>query len=153
MQIKLPYIHFMNYSRQGLWFSTVLTIAAVLLIIVRGFNFGLEFTGGATIEMQYAQAADIGHVRSASKKLCRMRASSNTAPRATYKSASRTRRREHRPNHERMVSALQADAPDAKLTGQSKVGGQYKEELVSKGLLAIGLACIGMIIYLGLRFE
>ena len=31
MQIKLPYIPFMNYSRQGLWFSTVLTIAAVLL--------------------------------------------------------------------------------------------------------------------------
>ena len=89
MQIKLPYIHFMNYSRQGLWFSTVLTIAAVLLIIVRGFNFGLEFTGGATIEMQYAQAADIGHVRSVVEKNragCGRRP--NTAPRATYKSAS-----------------------------------------------------------------
>ena len=54
MHIKLPYIHFMKYSRDGLWLSAILTIAAILLITFRGFNFGLEFTGGATIEMQYA---------------------------------------------------------------------------------------------------
>ena len=154
MQIKLPYIHFMNYSRQGLWFSTVLTIAAVLLIIVRGFNFGLEFTGGATIEMQYAQAADIGHVRSVVEKIV------PDAGVVQYGSSRDVQIRfaeQEGANIDQtmseMVSALQADAPDAKLTGQSKVGGQYKEELVSKGLLAIGLACIGMIIYLGLRFE
>ena len=69
MQIKLPYIPFMNYARHGLWFSLILTIAAIALIATRGFNFGLEFTGGATIEMQYAQAADIGHVRSVVEKI------------------------------------------------------------------------------------
>ena len=154
MQIKLPYIPFMNYSRQGLWLSTVLTIAAVLLIIVRGFNFGLEFTGGATIEMQYAQAADISHVRSVVEKIV------PDAGVVQYGSSRDVQIRfaeQEGANIDQtmseMVSALQADAPDAKLTGQSKVGGQYKEELVSKGLLAIGLACIGMIIYLGLRFE
>ena len=154
MQIKLPYIHFMNYSRQGLWFSTVLTIAAVLLIIVRGFNFGLEFTGGATIEMQYAQVADISHIRSVVEKIV------PDAGVVQYGSSRDVQIRfaeQEGANIDQtmseMVAALQADAPDAKLTGQSKVGGQYKEELVSKGLLAIGLACIGMIIYLGLRFE
>jgi len=69
MQIKLPYIHFMTYSRNGLWLSTILTVAAILLIAFRGFNFGLEFTGGATIEMQYAQSADINHVRSVAEKI------------------------------------------------------------------------------------
>ncbi len=133
MQIKLPYIPFMNYSRQGLWFSTVLTIAAVLLIIVRGFNFGLEFTGGATIEMQYAQAADIGHVRSVVEKIV------PDAGVVQYGSSRDVQIRfaeQEGANIDQtmsaMVSALQADAPDAKLTGQSKVGGQYKEELVSK---------------------
>ena len=154
MQIKLPYIHFMTYSRNGLWLSAILTIAAILLITFRGFNFGLEFTGGATIEMQYAQSADINHVRSVAEKIV------PDAGVVQYGSSRDVQIRfaeQEGANIDQtmsdMVAALQADAPDAKLTGQSKVGGQYKEELVSKGLLAIGLACIGMIIYLGLRFE
>ena len=154
MQIKLPYIHFMNYSRQGLWFSTVLTIAAVLLIIFRGFNFGLEFTGGATIEVQYPQTADVTRVRGIAEKIV------PDAGVVQYGSSRdiQIRFAEQEGSNiddtmSKMVAAVQADNPEAKITGQSKVGGQYKEELVSKGLLAIGLACVGMIIYLGLRFE
>ena len=154
MQIKLPYIPFMNYARHGLWFSLILTIAAIALIATRGFNFGLEFTGGATIEVQYPQTADVSHIRSVAANVV------NDAGVVQYGSSRdiQIRFAEKEGSNiddtmSQMVKAIQADNPDAKITGQSKVGGQYKEELVSKGLLAIGLACIGMIIYLGLRFE
>ena len=154
MQIKLPYIPFMNYARHGLWFSLILTIAAIALIATRGFNFGLEFTGGATIEVQYPQTADVSHIRSVTANVV------NDAGVVQYGSSRdiQIRFAEKEGSNiddtmSQMVKAIQADNPDAKITGQSKVGGQYKEELVSKGLLAIGLACIGMIIYLGLRFE
>ena len=56
MRIKLPYVRFMDYSKQGNWLSIVLTVLALLLITFRGFNFGLELTGGATIELRYEQA-------------------------------------------------------------------------------------------------
>ncbi len=154
MQIKLPYIPFMNYARHGLWFSLILTIVAIALIATRGFNFGLEFTGGATIEVQYPQTADVSHIRSVTANVV------NDAGVVQYGSSRdiQIRFAEKEGSNiddtmSQMVKAIQADNPDAKITGQSKVGGQYKEELVSKGLLAIGLACIGMIIYLGLRFE
>ena len=154
MQIKLPYIPFMNYARHGLWFSLILTIAAIALIATRGFNFGLEFTGGATIEVQYPQTADVSHIRSVTANVV------NDAGVVQYGSSRdiQIRFAEKEGSNiddtmSQMVKAIQADNQDAKITGQSKVGGQYKEELVSKGLLAIGLACVGMIIYLGLRFE
>ena len=53
----------MKYSRQGMLFSLVLTLACLVLIFVRGFNFGLEFTGGATIELQYPQTAELAQIR------------------------------------------------------------------------------------------
>ena len=154
MQIKHPFIPFMKYAHDGLWFSLFLTVTAVCLIIFRGFNFGLEFTGGATIEVQYPQAADVTRVRGIAEKIV------PDAGVVQYGSSRdiQIRFAEQEGSNiddtmSKMVAAVQADDPETKITGQSKVGGQYKEELVSKGLLAIGLACVGMIIYLGLRFE
>ncbi|MDO4643488.1 MAG: protein translocase subunit SecF [Cardiobacteriaceae bacterium] len=154
MQIKHPFIHFMKYASKGMWLSSLLTAAAILLIIFRGFNFGLEFTGGATIEVQYPQAVDTANVRAIVEKIV------PDAGVVQYGSSHDIQIRfaeQEGVNIDKtmgdIVSTLQEDNANVKITGQSKVGGQYKEELVSKGLLAIGLACIGMIVYLGLRFE
>lgn len=154
MKFKLPYIHFMNHSKTGLWFSSFLTVVAILLIIFRGFNFGLEFTGGATIDMHYPQTANITAIRKTVDKII------PDAGVVQYGSSHDIQIRFAEQNGissddsmAQIVAALQAETPGVKLTGQSKVGGQYKEELIEKGFLAIALASLGMIIYLGLRFE
>jgi preprotein translocase subunit SecF len=45
--------------------SLVTFLAAVFFLATRGLHFSIEFTGGTVIEAAYAQAADIGKVRTA----------------------------------------------------------------------------------------
>lgn len=154
MQIKLPFIPFMQYRRQGMWLSLVLTVSCLVLIAVRGFNFGLEFTGGATIELEYPQAAQVPEIRAAVEKI---------HPEASVIQYGSSREVQIRFAEKEgvstdqmmgdIVSALKAATPDVKLLSQSKIGGQYKSELIEKGTTALVLASLGMMIYLGLRFE
>ncbi|MDO4776119.1 MAG: protein translocase subunit SecF [Cardiobacteriaceae bacterium] len=154
MQIKLPFIPFMKYRRQGMWFSLALTVACLVLIFVRGFNFGLEFTGGATIELEYPQAADLASIRAEVERVypeasvIQYGSSQEVQIRFAEKEGVSTD-----VMMQELVSSLQAKDAGVKLLSQSKIGGQYKEELIEKGLTALILASIGMVIYLGIRFE
>lgn len=144
----------MSYSRQGLFFSAALSLACLVLIFVRGFNFGLEFTGGATIELEYPQAAELPAIRGEIEALY---------PEASviqYGSSREVQVRfPEKPGistdevMEKIVTGLKAQTPEAKVISQSKIGGQYKTELIEKGTTALVLASLGMVIYLGLRFE
>lgn len=154
MQIKIPYIHYMNYARHALILSGILTVLCLLLMIFRGFNFGLDFTGGATIELQYTEAADIPDVRKTVNQIL---------PEATvlqYGSARDVQIRFADDGRgsidnlmQEVVTTIKARYPDVKINGQSKIGGQYKSELIEKGITALVLSCVGLVIYLAVRFE
>lgn len=57
-------------GKQKLWFGISMTIvfASILLIIFKGFNYGIDFTGGAVIQVKFNQATDTGAIRSALTK-------------------------------------------------------------------------------------
>ncbi len=60
------------FMRHALWFNVIslLTfLAAVFFLATRGLHFSIEFTGGTVIEVGYAQAADVGKVRSSVEAL------------------------------------------------------------------------------------
>ena len=56
-------INFMSRSKLALVFSTVLIIASITSLAVKGLNFGLDFTGGTLIEVGYPSAPEIADVR------------------------------------------------------------------------------------------
>lgn len=154
MKFNLPYVRFMNYGQKGLWFSLALTLVCLVLIFVRGFNFGLEFTGGATVEVKYPQAVSIAEIRQKIREV---------HPNATvvqYGSSqdiqvrfSELEGRDTNALMQDIITTLQSVDENVVVSGQSKIGGQYKEELIEKGITALVLATVGMIIYLGIRFE
>ena len=47
------------------WFtlSSVLVIASVISIFVNGFNFGIDYTGGTILDMQFQNAVTVAQVR------------------------------------------------------------------------------------------
>ena len=45
--------------------SIALVILSVILLVVRGLNFGVDFTGGTLVEVSYKQQAEISEVRNA----------------------------------------------------------------------------------------
>lgn len=64
--IKLPYrlIPFMKYRFVAYAFSLIVTALCIFTVVTKGFNWGLDFTGGTVIETTFSQPADLGKVRS-----------------------------------------------------------------------------------------
>jgi preprotein translocase subunit SecF len=58
---------FMAWRKPSLVISAILVILATAIIFVRGLDYGLDFEGGAMIEVQYdkAKPADISEIRTA----------------------------------------------------------------------------------------
>jgi len=53
----------MRFRRAAQIFSLLLILVSVGSLITKGLNFGLDFTGGTLIEMQFTPAAEIAEVR------------------------------------------------------------------------------------------
>lgn len=69
-EVKLPYrlVPFMKYRLGAYLFSIVLSALCVFTIVTKGFNWGLDFTGGTVIETSFSQPADLAQVRSVLEK-------------------------------------------------------------------------------------
>ncbi|ABR74416.1 protein translocase subunit SecF [Actinobacillus succinogenes] len=65
--IGLPFklVRFMQYRKWGYLFSILLTTTCFFFIFTKGFNWGLDFTGGVVIDTHFSQPADLEKVRSA----------------------------------------------------------------------------------------
>ncbi len=60
-----PNIDFLKIKKQGYILSTLLVVASLVIIFTKGFNLGLDFTGGTSIQIRFMQKVDIGEIRSA----------------------------------------------------------------------------------------
>lgn len=152
---RVPNIDFMAQRKVGLVVSSVLTIATILLLIFRGLNFGIDFTGGVLVEVAYPQAVELDNVRSHLEKGGYERAVVQyfgttqdvlirLPPAANANSAEVS---------SRILEALDARNENIELRRIDFVGPQVGEELTEKGALALLVAFIGIAIYIMLRFE
>jgi len=62
-------IPFMRHALVFNIISAVTFVLAVVFLIFRGLNFGVDFRGGTVIEVTYAQAVDFNRLRAAIDKL------------------------------------------------------------------------------------
>lgn len=62
-------IPFMRHALVFNIISLVTFLAAVFFLVTRGLHLSIEFTGGTVIEASYAQAADLGRVRTTLEKM------------------------------------------------------------------------------------
>ena len=56
-------IAFMKVGRLAFYFSVFLSLSSVLSIFIKGFNLGLDFTGGTVVEVEFNKTVDINHLR------------------------------------------------------------------------------------------
>ncbi|AKO45818.1 protein translocase subunit SecF [[Haemophilus] ducreyi] len=68
--IKLPYklIPFMKYRYFGFLFSFIVTGLCIFSIVTKGFNWGLDFTGGTVIETTFSQPVNLAEIRTLLKQ-------------------------------------------------------------------------------------
>ncbi|GAB6261636.1 protein translocase subunit SecF [Photobacterium sp. CCB-ST2H9] len=56
-------IDFMRWSKLAFVLSAVMIIASIGVVVTKGMNWGLDFTGGTLIEVGFEQPADLGKIR------------------------------------------------------------------------------------------
>ncbi|KKD01549.1 MULTISPECIES: protein translocase subunit SecF [Photobacterium] len=56
-------IDFMRWSKLAFVLSAVMIIASISVVLTKGMNWGLDFTGGTLIEVGFEQPADLAQIR------------------------------------------------------------------------------------------
>lgn len=148
-------IPFMSYGRLTTAISLITFVLAVFFLATRGLNYGVDFTGGTVMEVNYPQSANIDSIRQAVDSIGLKDAtvqnfgtSHDVLIRLPIKKDMSIAQLS-----EKVSTALKAADPQADVRRVESVGSQVGEELYENGGLALLLVCLGIMAYLAVRFE
>ena len=145
-------INFMGVRRLAFTVTLIMTLASLGCLAVKGLNFGLDFTGGTLIELNYEQAADLNKIRSQLQE--------GGYPDAIVQSFGAVNDvlvRMPGDNPElgnQVAQVLRQDTANQVVVKRVEfVGPAVGEELRDQGGLGMLLALAGIMVYLGFRFQ
>lgn len=135
--------------------SAILIVICLGSIFLRGFNFGIDFTGGTLVEVNYPNPVELSQVRTLLENsefrgavtqyygtsrdvLIRL------APQKNLNSAEISNR---------IINLLSKEGQKVEMRRVEFVGAQVGEELEEDGGLAMIYALFGILIYVALRFQ
>ena len=156
-------IDFFRWQWLSFGISAFAMVASVVLVMIMGLNFGVDFKGGTTIRTESTSAVDIGDYREALDGLglgdvsitevfdptfgadkhvamVRIGATNDTGSVA----------------HEeltRIEAALQEVDPAVTFAAVESIGPKVSDELIWTAVKAVGAATIGILLYIWIRFE
>ena len=145
-------INFMGGRHIALVLTLIMTVASLGFLAVKGLNYGLDFTGGTLIELNYEQAADLTKIRSQLQE--------GGYPDAVVQSFGAVNDVLVRvPGDDpdlgsKVANVLRQDAGSQMTIKRVEfVGPAVGEELRDQGGLGMLLALAGILVYLGFRFQ
>ena len=148
-------IPFRSYGKVTTAISLITFILAIFFFATRGLNFGVDFTGGTVMEVNYPQAANLDSVRKAIDSIGLKEATVQNfgsshdvlirLPAKTGLSVSQL--------SEQVKAALIKEDASAEIRRVESVGAQVGDELYENGGLALFFVCVGIMLYLWMRFE
>jgi len=159
-------IDFLGWRKISVAISIILMLVAIGLVATRGLNYALDFTGGVLVEAQYAESVEIDQVRAALEaggfhnaqvqSLGGTRdVSIRLQPQAIEGEAEggdAGKGNADRVSGE-VLAALKVSRSDVVLKRHDFVGSSVGDELKRDGIIAAVFVMIGIMIYIGIRFE
>ncbi len=145
----------MNKSKRFGLLSVTLLILSLGLIIGKGFNYGIDFAGGTLIQVQYEGKAPIEQVREAIDSDRSYEGATVTFFGGEDEVVIRTKTSSKALGVDvgDQIRALLQDTGNFEVRRVDMVGAKVGSELREKGLMAMVLAIIGILIYVSFRFE
>lgn len=148
-------IPFLKYRKIAAFISILTFIMAFFFLFQKGLNYGVDFTGGTIIEISYEEKANVDEIR---EQLTQINLNEIQVQNFGTDKDVLIRM----PLNENITIAELSELVNQELTKLNNpfeikrvesVGGQVGEELFENGALAILFVCLGIILYLSLRFE
>jgi len=148
-------IPFMRHALVLNVISLVTFLAAVFFIATKGFHLSIEFTGGTVMEVSYPQSAPLDPIRGAVSGLgySDFQVQNFGTSRDVMIRLPLAQDQNSAAQSDTVLGALKAQDPGVELRRVEFVGPQVGRELVENGLLALLFVVLGIMVYLGFRFE
>ena len=146
-------IDFMKQRRVTAALSVILVLVSIIALAVRGLNFGLDFTGGTLLEVEYQQPVAIDQIEAVLleagyRDVAVQHFGSETDVLVRMSEAFRD------DLGREILSLLQQQAEGTIVLKRSEfVGASVGEELRDQGGLALLLALVMIMIYVAARFQ
>lgn len=152
----VPHFDFMRFRQFWMWSSLLMSVLALGLLGYEGLNYGIDFVGGKMLEVRLDKAMPVAAVREAVDKagfegstiqvfgadnefLIRL---PGNAPHVQEAAAEAN-----------VLAGLKQITPQAELRRVEFVGPQVGQELRVKGLMAMGVSILAILVYVWMRFE
>lgn len=152
---KVPSIRFMALRRYWYILSAAVVIGSIVLVLVRGLNLTVDFTGGLVFEIGFTQPVDLEQARSALAD-----AGIEDAQVRSYGAASDLEVRlppaeTGAPAEQsgRVLAALRTLDPAVELRRTESVGPQVSRQLGEQAALAVLMTLLLVLVYIALRFR
>lgn len=147
-----------NFIKAGRYFfslSIALFTISIALFFTKGLNYGIDFSGGTVIQIQYSQKAPIDAIRKALQSSPYFKGALVTKFGSDDEIIIKT------PISHSGVGEDMGDIANSLLKGTGKyeirrvdmVGPKVGKELKEKGLTSLALAMVAIMIYVAIRFE
>ncbi|MDU8924146.1 protein translocase subunit SecF [Pasteurellaceae bacterium LIM206] len=143
----------MSLRKFGYIFSVILTLTCLFFIFTKGFNWGLDFTGGVVIDTHFSQPADLNQIRNTLKQ------DGIESPLVqTTGSANDVMIRLPAANSDNQIgdkirSMMTSIDKDIQIRSIEFVGPNVGKELAEGAVYATLATLIMLLVYVGMRFE
>lgn len=151
---KLHPLYFNIVKRRYWWFgiSLFLLLMSIISLIMNGLNLGIDFKGGSMLDIKFTQPVTQTAISDTMKSVGLdgpVQLSNNDTSAIIRTSALEEDKRNE------LLSALQTEVGnyDKNSLKEDKVGPAIGEELTQNAFMALGIAAVLMLIYIGFRFQ
>ncbi|MGP1535284.1 MAG: protein translocase subunit SecF [Dialister pneumosintes] len=140
------------------WFSlsSLLVIIAFICIFMKGFNFGIDFTGGTILDLKFEQTVTVAQVREGLRKdnleNSVIQLSGDTFEESGKKVIIRTRSLTA-DEAQTIVSHISDSVGKTEINRIETVGAVIGSEVTKNTLLNVGLSFAVLVLYMSIRFE
>ncbi len=140
------------------WFaiSSILVIVSIISIFTRGFNLGIDYTGGTIVEVEFAQNVDVSQVRDVLKnydlEIAQIQLSGETAETSGKDVIIRTKNLSSTES-DAVVNGLTKDLGGNTVKRVESVGAVIGSEVTKHALINLAVAFIALALYISYRFE
>jgi len=150
-------IRFLRLRNVAFAISSLLMVASIFLLVTKGLNFGIDFTGGQMLRVTFSQPANLPDIRNRVSALGYGDATIQEfgSPNDISIRMALPEGGEDAANEAAAAvrNTLTEAYPDARFDAVETVSGNVSQELVEKGVLALLFAMIAISLYIWFRFE